>query len=90
MFELSSLHLPNTSVSATVSLLPPPFTLWHSCLGYTSASRIQLLASKGLLSLVSNNSFDCISCQLGKQPALPFNNSDSHAIASFDLIHSDI
>ena len=37
-----------------------------------------------------NSSFDCISCQLGKQPALPFNNCESHAIASFDLIHSDV
>jgi hypothetical protein len=39
---------------------------------------------------VSNSSFDCISCQLGKQPALPFNNSESHATASFDLIHFDV
>jgi hypothetical protein len=39
---------------------------------------------------VSSNSFDCISCQLRKQPALPFNNSESHATASFDLIHSDV
>jgi transposase InsO family protein len=39
---------------------------------------------------VSSNSFDCISCQLRKQPVLPFNNSESHATASFDLIHSDV
>jgi hypothetical protein len=39
---------------------------------------------------VSNGSFDCISCQLGKHQALPFNNSESIAFASFDLIHSDI
>jgi hypothetical protein len=53
-------------------------------------SRVQVLASKGFLGLVSNKSFDCISCQLGKQPALPFNNSESIASASFDLIHSDV
>jgi hypothetical protein len=31
-----------------------------------------------------------MSCQLEKQPALPFNNSESIASASFDLIHSDV
>ncbi len=31
-----------------------------------------------------------MSCQLGKQPALPFNNSESIASATFDLIHSDL
>ena len=29
-------------------------------------------------------------CQFGKQNALPFNNSVSHALSSFDLIHSDV
>jgi hypothetical protein len=29
-------------------------------------------------------------CQLAKQPALPFNNSESIASATFDLIHSDV
>ena len=28
--------------------------------------------------------------QFGKQTALPFNNSVSHALSSFDLIHSDV
>ena len=27
-------------------------------------------------------------CQFGKQTALPFNNNVSHALSSFDLIHS--
>jgi hypothetical protein len=88
MFELSSLHLPTTSISTSVFSSPPPFALCHLRLSHASASRIQLLASKGLLGSVSNNSFDCISCQFGKQLALPFNNNESHAIASFDLIHS--
>jgi transposase InsO family protein len=90
MFELSSLRLPTTSISAAASSSSPSLALWHSRLGHASASRVQLLASKGLLGSVSSNSFDCISCQLGKQPALPFNNSESHATASFDLIHSDV
>ena len=29
-------------------------------------------------------------CQFGKQTALPFNNSVSHALSSFDLIYSDV
>ena len=37
-----------------------------------------------------NKSFDCIPCQFGKQTALPFNNSVSHALSSFDLIHFDV
>uniref|UniRef100_A0A2N9EEY2 Mur ligase C-terminal domain-containing protein n=1 Tax=Fagus sylvatica TaxID=28930 RepID=A0A2N9EEY2_FAGSY len=34
--------------------------------------------------------FDCMPCQLDKQPALPFNNSESIASATFDFIHSDV
>ena len=29
-------------------------------------------------------------CQFGKQTALPFNNSVSHALSPFDLIHFDV
>ena len=29
-------------------------------------------------------------CQFGKQTALPFKNSVSHALSPFDLIHSDV
>ena len=43
-----------------------------------------------MLGSVSNKSFDCMSCQIGKQIALPFNNNISHALSSFDLIHSNV
>ena len=36
---------------------------------------------------MSTVNFDCVSCQLGKQPALPFNTSESMSIDIFDLIH---
>ena len=46
--------------------------------------------SKGLLGLVSKENFDCVLCQFGKQPALPFNTSESMSTDIFDLIHSDV
>ena len=48
------------------------------------------MASRGLLGSVSTKNFDCVSCQLGKQPALPFNTSESISIDIFDLIRSDV
>jgi len=89
LLELSSLHLPISGVYAAATSSPPSLALWHSRLGHAFVSRVQVLASKGLLGSMSNGSFDCISCQLGKQPTLPFNN-ESIAFASFDLIHSNV
>ena len=48
------------------------------------------MASRGLLGSVSTENFDCVSCQLGKQPTLPFNTSESISTDIFDLIHSDV
>ena len=48
------------------------------------------MAFRGLLGSVSTENFDCVSCQLGKQPALPFNSSESISTDIFDLIHSDV
>uniref|UniRef100_A0A2N9IRX0 Integrase catalytic domain-containing protein n=1 Tax=Fagus sylvatica TaxID=28930 RepID=A0A2N9IRX0_FAGSY len=90
LFELTSLHLPSSSVSAPVIAASASIELWHSRLGHISLPRIQTLVSRGLLGLVSSSPFDCMPCQLGKQPALPFNNSESITSATFDLIHSDI
>ena len=92
MFPVDNLHLPPVapvSVAAAVSSLPS-LALWHSLLGHASSSRVQQLASKGLLGSVSKDNFDCTSCQLGKQPALLFNNSESISNSNFELIHSDV
>jgi hypothetical protein len=91
LFELSSLHLPLT-VSAATTFWSPSTTLslWHSRLGHASVSRICSLATSGQLGSVESESFDCVACQLGKQSALPFNNSDSISSALFDLVHSDV
>uniref|UniRef100_A0A2N9HUR1 Integrase catalytic domain-containing protein n=1 Tax=Fagus sylvatica TaxID=28930 RepID=A0A2N9HUR1_FAGSY len=94
MFELTSLHLPSTptpppsQVAHTASVFP--LSLWHLRLGHVSVQKLRSLVSSGFLGQVKHDSVDCVSCQLAKQPALSFNNSDSFSHASFDLIHSDI
>ena len=64
--------------------------LCHSHLGHAPFFRIQRISSRGLLGSVSKDNFDYTSCQLGKQPALPFNTSESISTDIFDLIHSDV
>ena len=94
MFPVDNLRLPlvapisvvaAAAVSSTSSL-----ALWHARLGHASSFRVQQLASRGLLGSVSTENFDFVSCQLGKQPALPFNTSESISTDIFDLIHSDV
>ena len=91
MFPVDNLHLPPVapvSIAAVFSL--PSLALWHSRLGHVSSSWVQQLASRGLLDSVSKDNFDCTSCQLGKQPALSFNNSESISNSIFELIHSNV
>ena len=95
MFPVDNLHLPPValvSVATTAAIVSslPSLALWHSHLGHAPSSRVQQLASKGLLGSMSKDNFDCTSCQLGKQPALPFNNSESISNSIFELIHSDV
>ena len=97
MFPVDNLHLPLVApvffflaaTAAAVSSLPS-LSLWHSCLGHAPSSRVQQLASTGLLGSVSKDNFDCTSYQLGKQPILPFNNNESISNSIFELIHSDV
>ena len=71
MFPVDNLHLSPVApvfvatTAAAVSSLPS-LTLWHSRFGHASSSRVQHLASRGLLGSVSKDNFDCTSCQLGK------------------------
>ena len=94
MFPMDNLHLPLVApvfvaAAAVVSSIPS-LTLWHAQLGHASSSWVQHLASRGLLGSVSTENFDCVSCQLGKQPALPFNSNESISTDIFDLIHSNV
>ena len=92
LFKLIFLHLLSSRLYAsTVSgQNTSSLALWNSRLGHASISRVKQLVSRGLLGSVSNKSFDCMPCQFVKQTALPFNNSVSHALSSFDLIDSDV
>ena len=92
MFELIFPHLPSSHLSASAVLGQSTYSLalWHSCLGHASISSVKQLVSRGLLGSVANKSFDCMPCQFGKQTALPFNNIVSHALSSFNLIHSNV
>ena len=63
MFPVDNLYLPPVApvyVTAAVSSLPS-LALWHSHLDHASSSRVQQLASKGLLGSVSKDNFDCTS-----------------------------
>ena len=92
LFELIFFHLPSSclSASAVSGQSTSSLALWHSRLGHASISRVKQLVSRGLLGSVSNKSFDYMSCQFGKQTAIPFNNSVSHALSPFDLINFDV
>ena len=89
MFPMDNLRLPlvtpvSIAAAAAISSVPS-LALWHARLGHTSSSRVQQLASRGLLGSVSTENFDCVSCQLGKQPALSFNTSESMSTISLTL-----
>ena len=88
LFEHIFLHLPSSRLSTSTVSGQSTYSLalWHSRLGHASIYRVKQLVSRGLLGSVSNKSFDCMPYQFGKQTALPFNNSVSHALSSFDLL----
>ena len=95
MFPMDNFHFPLvapesiTAAAAVVSSLPS-LALWHSRLSYVAYSWVQQLAFRGLLGSMSKDNFDCTSCQLGKQLAFPFNNSELISTSIFDLIHPDV
>ena len=63
IFPMENLYLPPIapiSIVAAVSFIPS-LAHWHACLGHASSSRVQHLASRGLLGSVSIENFDCVS-----------------------------
>ena len=72
MFPMDNIRLPLVAPFYCYScccFFYSSLTLWHARLSHASSSRVQELASKGLLGSVSIENFDCVSYQLGKQPA---------------------
>ena len=92
MFPVNNLHLPPVALDFVVAAISSihSLALWQARLGHASSSRVQHLASRGLLGSMSPKNFDCISCQLGKQLVLPFKTSVSISTDIFDLIYSDV
>ena len=91
MFEVHNLKIPSQVISATTTIATLLPDLWHACLGHTSLSHLQLLASQGHLGSIQFPKFVCSSCHFGKQTKLHFNNSDFFFFSTpFDLIHFDI
>ena len=66
------------------------FHLWHCQLGHVSFCRLKTLVSSGQLGHDCLEDVDCLSCQIAKQPALPFNKSNFISTVPLDLVHSDI
>ena len=63
MFTMDNLRLPLVAlVSVAAASSIPSLALWHVRLGHASSSRVQQLASRGLLGSVSTKNFDCVSC----------------------------
>ena len=94
MFPVDNLRLQlvapvSVTAAAAISSIPS-LALWHARLGHASSFWVQHLASRFLLGSASTENFDCVSCQLEKQPVLPFNTSESTSTNIFDLIHFDV
>ena len=79
MFLVDNFYLPPIAYVSVVAMVSSitSLSLWHAWLSHVSSSRVKHLAFRGLLGSASKENFDCVSCQLGKQPVLPFNNSES-------------
>ena len=64
MFLVDNFRLPLVApvsvVAVTVVSSIPSLALWHARLGHASTSRVQQLASRGLLGSVSIENFDCV------------------------------
>ena len=82
LYELTELHVPHESNICAAST-DSSIQLWHRRLAHSSIGKLRPLVSQGYLGSVTNESFDCTSCQTAKQPALSFHKSTSISASQF-------
>ncbi|KAL8087731.1 hypothetical protein AgCh_037765 [Apium graveolens] len=63
------------------------FGLWHHRLGHTPAHKLQLIPH--LKAHIKDQKLVCITCPMAKFTKLSFKQSESQAIAEFELLHID-
>ncbi|XP_028064732.1 uncharacterized protein LOC114267861 [Camellia sinensis] len=89
LYELIHRHILSSSPSnvefAAFTTISSPLTLWHSQLGHVSFGRLRSLVSSGQLGDFPNDKVDYLSCQLAKQPALPFTTNPSLLFDELDI-----
>ena len=97
MEGFSSLDIGSASLLATSSTASNKCTLWQRRLRHLNKNRLSLLFQRGCLDSAINKTMisqfknsQCDSCSLSRSHALPFPVHYSRAVASFDLIHTDV
>ncbi|XP_021751893.1 uncharacterized protein LOC110717489 [Chenopodium quinoa] len=80
----SSIH--NTITSSCT----PSLNLIHARLGHALIGKLRHVSGHAFGNINKNADFSCEACVLRKHHKFPFELSDSHALASFDLIHIDL
>lgn len=64
--------------------------LWYRPFAHSFIGKLCHLLPQCHLGFITNESFDCTSCQNTKQPVLSFNRSTFISTSPFDLMYSDI
>ncbi|KAI3755838.1 hypothetical protein L1987_55647 [Smallanthus sonchifolius] len=97
VLEELKVYVPGVAASSVdlssfrLSPLSSEFYIWHSRLRHVSASHLKFFVSSGALGqLQTCDISDCSGCKLVKFFALPFDESISHSVAPFDIVHSDV
>ncbi|KAL9228101.1 hypothetical protein vseg_003715 [Gypsophila vaccaria] len=87
--------LPPTQAAPTVAtphaLTTTSSDIWHGRLGHPGPRIFKSLCTNPDISCRVRKTLSlCSSCQLGKQAKLSFNESISHTLSPFDILHTDL
>ncbi|XP_074345088.1 uncharacterized protein LOC141684147 [Apium graveolens] len=86
LYYLKDEPIPATVHSATKQS-KSDFALWHTRLGHAPISKLRYIPSLKNKTLPIDKV--CVTCPMSKFAKLPFELSDSHASAKFELVHVD-